>query len=320
MSNTQFHKFDDSLERYLIRKGDILVAMTGATTGKTAISNYDNLLLNQRVGAIRINSNEINNLYLKFLLFSEKFYKFCSLSAGGGAQGNVSPKKIVQFKIPLPPLEIQKEIVEELEQYQKVIDGAKQIVDNYKPHFEIDESWEEFELCEICDNITDGSHFSPKTSPNGYPYITVKDITDYKVDFENCKFISQESFEKLSHNGCKPKINDVLFSKDGTVGKTYLVDHDIDFVVLSSLAIITPIEDRILPQFLFYYLSSKRFINEAIKNKTGVAIRRIVLKTLKKIQIHLPGLNIQNQIVQKLDEERKIVDGNKKLIEIYSKK
>jgi restriction endonuclease S subunit len=255
----------------------------------------------------------INNILINI---QDRIYK----CGKGAAQKNINFDSFLNLKIPLPPLEIQKEIVEELEQYQKVIDGAKQVVDNYKPHFEIDESWEKIELVEICDNITDGSHFSPKTSIDGYPYITVKDITDYKIDFENCKFISQESFEKLSRNGCKPKRDDVLFSKDGTVGKTYLVDHDIDFVVLSSLAIITPIEERILPQFLFYYLSSKRFINEATKNKTGVAIRRIVLKTLKKIQIHLPELNIQNQIVQKLDEERKIVDGNKELIEIYSKK
>ena len=55
-------------------------------------------------------------------------------------------KLLKKLKIPLPPLEIQKEIVEELEQYQKVIDGAKQVVDNYKPHIDIDESWEKEEI------------------------------------------------------------------------------------------------------------------------------------------------------------------------------
>ena len=58
---------------------------------------------------------------------------------------------IENISIPLPSFEIQKEIVEELEQYQKVIDGAKQVVDNYKPHIDIDESWEKIELGEICE-------------------------------------------------------------------------------------------------------------------------------------------------------------------------
>ena len=58
---------------------------------------------------------------------------------------------IEEIKVPLPPLEIQKKMVEELERYQKVIDGAKQVVDNYKLHIDIDESWEEIELGEICE-------------------------------------------------------------------------------------------------------------------------------------------------------------------------
>ena len=57
----------------------------------------------------------------------------------------------MEIEIPLPPLEIQKEIVEELEQYQKVIDGAKQVVDNYKPHIDIDESWEKEEIGKVCE-------------------------------------------------------------------------------------------------------------------------------------------------------------------------
>jgi type I restriction enzyme M protein len=55
-----------------------------------------------------------------------------------------------KIKIPLPPLDIQQLIVDELDGYQKIIDGAKQVVDNYKPTIEIDESWEIVELGEVC--------------------------------------------------------------------------------------------------------------------------------------------------------------------------
>ena len=69
----------------------------------------------------------------------------------GGAQGNISPSQILDYEIPLPPIEVQEEIVRELEQYQKIIDGAKQVVDNYKPVIDIDPSWEMKELGEICE-------------------------------------------------------------------------------------------------------------------------------------------------------------------------
>ena len=54
--------------------------------------------------------------------------------AGGGAQPNISQKIIRELEIPLPPLEVQKEIVAEIEGYQKVINGARGVLDNYRPH------------------------------------------------------------------------------------------------------------------------------------------------------------------------------------------
>ena len=103
------------------------------------------------------------------------------------------------------------------------------------------EGWESKTLMEVCEQITDGSHFSPKSSgEEEYPYITVRDIDDDVIDFDNCKFISKNDYQSLLKNGCKPNSGDLLFSKDGTVGKVSLVDFNKDFVVLSSLAIIRP--------------------------------------------------------------------------------
>lgn len=157
-------------------------------------------------------------------------------------------------------------------------------------------------LSDVCERITDGSHFSPKTVDEGFPYITVRDIDKDNINFESCKFVSKEDFSELSKNGCSPKLNDLLFSKDGTVGKVALVSNDVDFVVLSSLAILTPKLNLINPSFLFYVLKSPDFVNTAIGKKTGVAIRRIILKNLKDISVPLPSLFIQKKIVAKLDE------------------
>jgi len=151
--------------------------------------------------------------------------------------------------------------------------------------------------------ITDGSHFSPKIIGDGLPYITVRDVdaNTGKIDFLRCKKIAQSDFEELSKNGCAPQQGDVLFSKDGTVGKVSLIENKKSFVVLSSLAIIRPDQTLLYPKYLAYVFKSRKFLNDAIGKKTGVAIRRIVLRNLKTIRIQFPALDKQKRIVEVLD-------------------
>ncbi len=162
--------------------------------------------------------------------------------------------------------------------------------------------WSKAKLDSVCHEITDGSHFSPKTTTSGYPYITVRDIENDRVDFYNCKFISEVEYKQLLKNGCKPNNGDVLFSKDGTVGKVSLVDYEKDFVVLSSLAIIRPKKEIVNSAFLKYMLQSPVFLDEAIGKKTGVAIRRIILRNLKSIFVPTPAISEQQRIVAILDQ------------------
>ena len=162
--------------------------------------------------------------------------------------------------------------------------------------------WEHKTLESVCIKITDGSHFSPKTTSQGYPYITVRDLQDDLIDFKSCKHITEDDFFTLVKNGCNPLKGDVLFSKDGTVGKVSLVNFEKEFVVLSSLAIIRPNKIELDSAYLKYVMTAPFFLKEAIGKKTGVAIRRIVLRNLKSILIPIPPLSEQKCIVAILDE------------------
>ena len=181
----------------------------------------------------------------------------------------------------------------------------------------VNQRWPFVELGSVCLQITDGSHFSPETSDSGYPYVTVKDLDQGRIDLDGCKKINEQSYNQLVANGCKPKRGDVIFSKDGTVGKTALVDFDRDFVVLSSLAILTPNTNLVLPEFVYCVLSSNRFISTAVDQKTGVAIRRIVLRTLKAIQIPLPPLEVQKEIVAEIEGYQKVINGARAVLDHY---
>ncbi|WQY11645.1 restriction endonuclease subunit S [Helicobacter pylori] len=106
-----------NFEPFKITKGDILIAMSGATTGKIGILTFDTTLyLNQRVGKFKPNITKLNNKFLYYFLLTK--INFLYSLAGGGAQPNLSSNQILQqITIPIPPLEIQQEIVKILDQF-----------------------------------------------------------------------------------------------------------------------------------------------------------------------------------------------------------
>lgn len=230
----------------------------------------------------------------------------------------------------LPPLEEQGRIVEKIEELFSDIDnGIKDLktaqaqIKQYrqsvlKSAFEgklyKTSEWKEVKLEDVCSKITDGSHFSPKSKIDGlYPYITVKDVKNDIIDFANSKRIDKDEYDLLVKSGCKPQLNDVLFSKDGTVGKVVLIKYNKEFVVLSSLAIIRP-KQIIESKFLYYILKSPQFLIEATNKKVGVAIRRIILATLKKISVPLPTIPEQQQIVAEIEKRFAVADEMEKAV------
>ena len=196
------------------------------------------------------------------------------------------------------------DIAKAKENAEKNLQNARELFESYLQNiFAIArDGWEEKKLMDACTKITDGSHFSPDSTDKGpYPYITVRDIDNDKIDFEGCRFIDKNNYQLLLKNGCQPICGDVLFSKDGTVGKVSLVDCNKDFVVLSSLAIIRPNQKILVPSLLKYILKNPAFLKEAIGRKTGVAIKRIILKNLKLIDIRYPqSIKKQQEIAANL--------------------
>src|SRR6266542_1373971 len=157
--------------------------------------------------------------------------------------------------------------------------------------------WATKTLADVCERITDGSHRTPPFTERGYPFATVVHVDDDgMIDFASCSRISQKEFEELKRNDCRPLRGDVLFSKDGTVGKVAVIDFDADFVVLSSLAILRPKQAVLDQRFLAYALRSESVLRQAINRKSGSAIRRIVLRDLRHVSIPVPPLAEQGRI------------------------
>src|SRR5690554_5777952 len=113
-------------------------------------------------------------------------------------------------------------------------------------------------LKSLCLKITDGSHYSPKGENEGYPMLSVKDMTDFGFTYNDCKFVSKEDYEKLVKADCKPKLNDLLIAKDGSFLKhVFVIKEEIDQAILSSIGILRPNLNKVYPDYLKYYLQTK---------------------------------------------------------------
>ncbi|MFH1046732.1 MAG: N-6 DNA methylase [Patescibacteria group bacterium] len=237
-----------------------------------------------------------------------------SMSSGGTFK-EISKSNFSKLEIPLPPLVIQKQIVAELDSYQSIITGAKQIVSNWKPKIDIDPEWPKVKLNEACEKITDGTHNSPEYASSGIPMLDSKDICGGYIDEAGSrKFISKKTDDELAKR-CKPHTGDVLVSSRGSIGKLALVREGQNFNIMGNIILLRPLAS-LLPEYLYNILS---YI-DLEKESHGVAQKGLYLGTIKDIEISIPNLDIQKQIVARIESERTLVDSAKKLIDLYTAK
>src|SRR5205809_882989 len=122
---------------------------------------------------LRDTSDQLDRDFLYSILGSKPVLAQFERSATGGVVNNLNSEIVRGVQIPLPPLEVQKEIVAEIEGYQKVIDGARAVVENYRPHISIHPDWPLLRFDDAPFEIVDGDRGTnyPKKedfSPSGY--------------------------------------------------------------------------------------------------------------------------------------------------------
>lgn len=155
-------------------------------------------------------------------------------------------------------------------------------------------------LHEVVRRITDGSHFSPTPRDHGHLIANVKDMKAGAIDFSTCTRISPSAYRELKGTGCTIKNGNVLLSKDGTVGRVVVYRQDDEIGALSSICIIEP-TDRLDAAFLGQALQSEGCTRQYDNFMSGSALRRLVLRDIRSIQVPLPDSEHQRAISQVLD-------------------
>lgn len=240
--------------------------------------------------------------FLISILQSDNFKKIVKPMMLGTARPQVNAKNFLTIQIPLPPLEIQEQIVAELDGYQNIIAGAKQIIANWKPTIDIDPEWEKIKLPDISENLD--SKRKPVTKSDRksgiYPYYGASGVVDY-VD----EYIFDGDYLLVSEDGANllARTTPIAFSISG---KNWVNNH----------AHILKFVNKFTQKFIEFYLNQidiSFFVN-------GMAQPKLNQQLLNSIEIPYPPLEIQHQIVEKIEAERTLVESAKKLIQIYEQK
>ena len=313
------------LQRFILKSEDILIALTGATTGKTAVvyPSLSGTFLNQRVGKIELISPRAQQGFVLMVTKTRFFQQAIQQNILRSAQGNISPSSIAQIPIPLPPLPEQraiasvlgaiqeakfarqKEIALERERKAALMDylfshGTKGEPRKRTEIGEIPESWEWVRLEEVVrKSIRDGVHQTPTYVEDGVPFITAKDIVGNKICFASCAYISAEEHTTLSKR-VKPEVGDVLLTKVGTVGNVALVDTIQQFSIFVQIALIKPESDKIDSGFLLYALESDMGQKEINRNCAQSTMRFIGVQKISNVRVPVPSLFEQAEIATTL--------------------
>lgn len=253
---------------------------------------------------------------LNFLYWLLKSLNLPALRGGAGIPGLNRTDVYETHKIPLPPLEVQKEIVAEIEGYQRIIDGASAILDQYRPHIAIRPDWPIHELSDVATKITDGTHSTPTYVETGVPFLRVTDITESNT---SKKFIPREEHDELIKR-CRPEKGDVLYSKNGTIGIAKFVDWDWEFSIFVSLCLIKPKKDLLDPHYLTCFLNSDSAYAQATARSKSGTVTNLHLVDIKTIKIPVPPLATQQAIVAEIEAEQALVAANRELVARFEKK
>ena len=332
-----FYPFDDiNVAKYELFEGDLLLSLTG-NVGRVGRLDKKFLpaALNQRVACIRIKDNTaLDKSFLFDLLNSDSFEQKCILSSKGVAQKNLSTEWLKDYKIPLPPLDEQREIAAVLDKVSDLIAKRRQqlnkldelvksrFIEMFGVYPANPMGWEIGTIRDIVTEIRYGSS-RPAVDGGKYTYLRMNNITyGGELDLSDTKRIDIPDNEL---DKCTVRRGDILFNRTNSkelVGKTCVYDRD-EMMVLAGFVIRIRVKDRILPEFLSAFLNtdfSKQMLLGMCKTAIGQA--NINAQELQNIGLYLPPVELQRRFVQfkkETDKSKLAIQKSLEKLEILKK-
>ena len=216
-------------EKYYSQRGDIYIALSGATTGKIGIMDAsEKYVINQRVGIVRQKSDDIPQEYIKYFLLRQT--DRILQEAAGCAQPNISPRQIAEYVVPDTSQEKMQEICEVLDRIKKIIDSRKvqisaldnlikaRFVEMFGDAVANPMNWPVKKLKDLSVQINSGN--TPKGGSENYvkdgiTFFRSQNVWKDRLEMDDIAYIDVETHESMKRSSLKH--GDILMTKTGRI-------------------------------------------------------------------------------------------------------
>lgn len=284
----------------------LAITCRGATCGNLHITKPKSYI-NSNAMALDDLSNSVDLKYLYYALIDRGFNDVIT----GSAQPQITRQGLSKIVIPLPSKVDQIRIAQILTQAEILITQRKdsilmldELLNSSFIEKIVAEKYPLIKLQDITLKITDGEHAKPIYTETGKAFISVKNISKGFLNFEDCKFVSEESHNKFNRR-CNPEFEDIIYTKVGaTYGRAVVVDVKIPFSLYVSVALIKPDKTKVNPYFLNAAINHPFVKRQADKSIKGAGVPDLHLIEIKSFKIPFPPIELQNEfaaVVKKVE-------------------
>jgi type I restriction enzyme M protein len=286
-------------------------------TNKKRITTRPALFDNNVMGLI--SGEKIIPKYLYYILTSVNISEWASRSNPPSI-----PKGVVeQFKIPVPSIDFQQSVVDELDSHQRVINGVKSIIENYSPIIPKKVIGERYALSDIATFRPSKDEVKSLPNETQVSFVPMADLNAHSISFEAKE---ERGIGDVFTGFTYFRDNDVLLAKitpcfeNGKAGIARNLVSGIGFGSTEYI-VIRANTDIVYPEWIFYHINSQEFIEQGKRFMTGTAgQQRIDIDFVKNYSIIVPSLDEQRRILADIETEQALVASSKKLSAIFSKK
>ena len=307
-----------------LRDGDVLLSTVRPNLKAFALLEKvrSRAIASTGFAVLRARREQAEPAFIVAVLFSDYAVRQMVGMMGKGAYPSINQSDVMAIKIPLPPLEVQREIVAEIEGYQRVLDGARAVIDNYRPQIAVDPGWPMVAVREVCIINPKKSEAAVLDGSTVVSFVPMADMGEHTMYFE------AKDYKQLNEVGSSYtyfKEDDVLIAKvtpcfeNGKAGIAKNLSNRIGFGS-SEFYVLRPTE-KMLSEWLFLLVATPAFRAWAIPQMTGTGgLQRVPKPVLERYKIPLPDLTIQQQLVAEIKAEQALVNANRELVERFEKK
>ncbi len=308
----------DHVEGYLFDEPLVLVGEDGAKWGaseKSAFAVEGKIWVNNHAHVLRSRADRTLDRYLIEILNEADLMPYIT----GVTVPKLNQAKLRSIQIPLPPLVIQKEIVAEIDGYQKVIDGARAVLDNYRSHIPIHPEWPMVTIGELC-VVERGASPRPihdfiTEAPDGVNWIKIGDAE------VGAKYITQTK-ERITPEGAAKsrhvKPGDFILSNSMSFGRPYIMA--IEGCIHDGWLLLRDTSKDLDRDYLYNILGSDVVLQQFERAATGGVVNNLNSRLVRNVRIPLPPLATQQAIVAEIEAEQSLVASNRELISRFEKK